>query len=191
MARTRTEALFRIAMLVKGIDGALELIGGVLLLVVSQAAVQRVITDVVTHDLLGPPDGSLTRHFVAGTAEFASGDRTFAVLYLLLHGAIKVALVVALVRHWLPAYPSPSSCSGCSSSTIYRTRPAGALPLLAVVDIAVIVLVIRECRVAPAEPQLRTLTARATTSTTTAIAIPPAPSSAISPSATAAGRRWG
>lgn len=149
MARTRTEALFRIAMLVKGIDGALELIGGVLLLVVSQAAVQRVITDVVTHDLLGPPDGSLTRHFVAGTAEFASGDRTFAVLYLLLHGAIKVALVVALVRHWLPAYPVAIVVLGLFVVyEIYRATQTGSvlLPLLAVVDIAVIVLVIREYR---------------------------------------------
>jgi uncharacterized membrane protein len=149
VARTRTEALFRIAMLVKGIDGALELIGGVLLLVVSQAAVQRVITDVVTHDLLGPPDGSLTRHFVAGTAEFASGDRTFAVLYLLLHGAIKVALVVALVRHWLPAYPVAIVVLGLFVVyEIYRATQTGSvlLPLLAVVDIAVIVLVIREYR---------------------------------------------
>ena len=149
MARTRTEALFRIAMLVKGIDGALELIGGVLLLVVSQAAVQRVITDVVTHDLLGPPDGSLTRHFVAGTAEFASGDRTFAVFYLLLHGAIKVALVVALVRHWLPAYPVAIVVLGLFVVyEIYRATQTGSvlLPLLAVVDIAVIVLVIREYR---------------------------------------------
>ena len=97
MVRPRTELLFRIAMAVKGIDGLIELIGGITLLLVSQAEVQKVIAAVVTRDLLGPPDGSLARHFVAGTAEFASGDRTFAVLYLLLHGVLKVALVIALL----------------------------------------------------------------------------------------------
>lgn len=41
MVRGRTEVLFRIAMAVKGIDGAVELIGGILLLLVSQTEVQK------------------------------------------------------------------------------------------------------------------------------------------------------
>src|SRR4029077_10995410 len=101
------------------------------------------------HDLLGPPDGSLTRHFVAGTAEFASGDPTFAVLYLLLHGAIKVALVVALVRQWLPAYPVAIVVLGLFVVyEIYRATQTGSvlLPLLAVGDIGGIILVIRADR---------------------------------------------
>ena len=68
MAVSRSERLFRIAMAVKGIDGLLELVGGITLLLVSQAAVQKAITAVVARDLLGPPDGSLARHFVAGTS---------------------------------------------------------------------------------------------------------------------------
>lgn len=149
MVRGRTEVLFRIAMVVKGIDGAVELIGGILLLLVSQTEVQKVIAAVVTHDLFGPSDGSLSRHFVAGTAEFASGDRTFAVLYLLLHGAIKVALVIALLRHWLPAYPVAVVVLGAFVIyEIYRSTQTGSvlLPLLAVLDILVIALVIREYR---------------------------------------------
>jgi uncharacterized membrane protein len=150
VARIRTEVLFRIAMAFKGIDGAIELIGGVLLLVVSQAEVQKLIAAVVTHDLLGPADGSLSRHFVAGTAEFASGDRTFAVIYLLLHGMIKVALVVALLRHWLPAYPVAVVVLGAFVVyEVYRATQTGSvlLPFLAALDIAVIALVIREYRV--------------------------------------------
>ena len=149
MVRPRTELLFRIAMAVKGIDGLIELIGGITLLLVSQAEVQKVIAAVVTHDLLGPPDGSLARHFVAGTAEFASGDRTFAVLYLLLHGVLKVALVIALLRHWLPAYPVAIVVLGLFVVyELYRATQTGSvlLPVLAVVDIAVIVLVVREYR---------------------------------------------
>jgi len=149
MARTRTELLFRIAMVVKGLDGLIELVGGITLLLVSQAEVQKVIAAVVTRDLLGPPDGSLTRHFVAGTAEFASGSRTFAVLYLLLHGVLKLGLVIALLRHWLPAYPVAVVVLGLFVVyELYRATQTGSvlLPVLALVDVAVIVLVVREYR---------------------------------------------
>src|SRR6478735_12763894 len=149
MAVSRSERLFRIAMAVKGIDGLLELVGGITLLLVSQAAVQKVIAAVVTRDLLGPPDGSLTRHFVAGTAEFASGSRTFAVLYLLLHGVLKLGLVIALLRHWLPAYPVAVVVLGLFVVyELYRATQTGSvlLPVLALVDVAVIVLVVREYR---------------------------------------------
>ena len=149
MAVSRSERLFRIAMAVKGLDGLIELIGGITLLLVSQAEVQRVIAAVVTRDLLGPPDGSLTRHFVAGTAEFASGNRTFAVLYLLLHGVLKVGLVIALLRHWLPAYPVAIVVLGLFVVyELYRATQTGSvlLPVLALVDVAVIALVVREYR---------------------------------------------
>jgi uncharacterized membrane protein len=149
VVRPRTELLFRIAMAFKGIDGLVELIGGITLLLVSQAAVQKVIAAVVTHDLLGPPDGSLTRHFVEGTAEFASGNRTFVVLYLLLHGVIKVALVIALLRHWLPAYPVAMVVLGLFVLyELYRATQTGSvlLPVLAALDVVVIALVVREYR---------------------------------------------
>jgi uncharacterized membrane protein len=143
------ERLFRIAMAFKGIDGLVELVGGITLLLVSQAEVQKVIAAVVTRDLLGPPDGSLARHFVAGTAEFASGNRTFAVAYLLLHGVLKVGLVIALLRHWLPAYPVAIAVLGLFVVyELYRATQTGSvlLPVLAVVDVAVIALVVREYR---------------------------------------------
>jgi uncharacterized membrane protein len=139
---SRSERLFRIAMAVKGIDGLLELVGGITLLLVSQAEVQKAITAVVARDLLGPPDGSLARHFVAGTAEFASGN-------LLLHGVLKVGLVVALLRHWLPAYPVAIVVLGAFVVyEVYRATQTGSvlLPVLAVVDVAVIALVVREYR---------------------------------------------
>jgi hypothetical protein len=69
----RTERLFKAALILKGLDGAAELAGAVVLLLIPAAAVHRLVADVVSRDLLGPPDGFLTRHLVAGTAEFGSG----------------------------------------------------------------------------------------------------------------------
>ncbi len=150
-----TERLFRIAMVVKGIDGAVELIGAITLLLVSGGTVQTLINDIISRDLLGPPDGSLARHFVAGTVEFASGDRTFAVVYLGLHGVVKLLLVIALLRKIRPAYPVAVVVLGLFVAyEVYRATQTGSvlLPFLAALDVAIIVLVIREYRGLPATP---------------------------------------
>jgi uncharacterized membrane protein len=143
----RTERLFKVALLVKGIDGAAELVGALVLVLVSGATVQRLVAEVLAHDLLGSPDGSLARHFVAGTSEFVSGDRTFAVLYLGLHGVVKLALVVALLRKWRPAFPVAVVVLGAFVVyEIVRAVHTGSivLPFLAALDVAIIVLVVRE-----------------------------------------------
>jgi uncharacterized membrane protein len=141
------DRLFRIALVVKGVDGALELIGAVVLLVISGQAVHRLVADVLARDLIGPPDGTLARHLVAGTDEFASGNRTFAVAYLGLHGVVKLLLVVALLRRWTPAYPvAVVVLAVFVVYEIYRAVHTGSivLPFLAALDVAIIVLVVRE-----------------------------------------------
>lgn len=142
-----TERLFRIALLVKAIDGAAELIGAVILLVVPGSAVHRIVGDILARDLLGRPDGTLARHFVAGTSEFVSGNRSFAVLYLGLHGVLKLVLVVALLRKWLPAYPVAVLVLGAFVVfEVLRAIHTGSLvlPFLAALDVAIIAMVIRE-----------------------------------------------
>jgi uncharacterized membrane protein len=145
----RTERLFRVAVAIKGIDGLTELVAAIVLLIVPTAFVQSVVEGVLARDLLGPPDGSLARHFVAGTAEFASGNRTFAVVYLGLHGILKLAMVVALLRKWVRAYPVVVAVLVVFVAyELYRAFHTGSivLPVLAAIDIAIIVLVIREYR---------------------------------------------
>ena len=147
--------LFRLAVLFKGLDGAVEAVAAVVLLLLPGQDVPRLVADVVMRDLLGPPDGTLARHVVAGTAEFASGDRGFVVAYLALHGAVKLALAVALLRRWRPAYPAAAVVLGAFVGyEVYRAVRTGSvlLPFLAALDVAVIVLVWREYRRLPARP---------------------------------------
>ena len=145
----RTDRLFRIALLVKAVDGAAELVGALVLLMVPGAALASLVNDIVARDLLGPPDGSLARHFEAGTAEFVSGSRTFAVVYLALHGVVKLALVVALLRRWQPAYPVAALVLGVFVAyELYRATRTGSvlLPFLAALDLAIIWLIVQEYR---------------------------------------------
>ena len=83
------------------------------------------------------------------TAEFASGNRTFAVVYLGLHGIVKLLLVVALLRKIRPMYPVAVVVLGLFVVyEIYRATRTGSvlLPFLAALDVAIIALVIREYR---------------------------------------------
>ena len=114
--RYRQDVLFRVAVLFKGLDGAVELIAALALLLLSRQEVYRLAADVVTHDLLGPPDGTLARRVVASTDAFATGDRTFVVAYLAVHGLIKLGLVVALLRRWRSG-PARWSCRSSRRST--------------------------------------------------------------------------
>lgn len=145
----RTERLFRLAMLVKGVDGAVELLGALAVLAVPSVVVHRLVTDVLARDLLGPADGSLAHRLTAAADTFTNGGRTFAAVYLGLHGVIKLALVVALLRRVRPAYPvAVVILAVFVGYELFRAVRTGSLllPVLAVIDVAVIVLVIREYR---------------------------------------------
>lgn len=144
-----TERLFRVALVVKGVDGAAELLGAVALLVVSGDWMHRVVAVILARDLLGPPDAPPARHLVTAIDDVAGGDRTFVVAYLGLHGLLKLALVWALLRRWLPAYPV--AVGVLALFVVYELVHAWhtgsvLLPFLALLDVAIIVLVLREYR---------------------------------------------
>jgi uncharacterized membrane protein len=143
----RIERLFKAALLIKGVDGAAELIAAVALMLVPGTTLHSLVADVLARDLLGSADGGLARHFVTVTDQFAVGNRTFAVVYLGLHGVVKLALVVALLLKWLPAYPVAIAVLGAFVVyELYRATRTGSilLPVLAVVDIAIMVAIMRE-----------------------------------------------
>ncbi|ANY08038.1 hypothetical protein AFB00_19035 [Pseudonocardia sp. HH130630-07] len=104
---------------------------------------------ILARDLVGPPDGTLARHFVAGTDAVSGDGRTFAVVYLAVHGAIKLVLVAALLRRWLPAYPPAVVVLvlfvGYELVHAWHTGSL-LLPVLALLDVAIIVFVLREYR---------------------------------------------
>jgi uncharacterized membrane protein len=96
---------FEISIIAKGLDGLLELVGGLLLLAVGPSTINRLIVDITQHELSEDPHDLIAArllHFGAGLTGSAVG---FAAVYLLVHGVVKVVLVVALLRNKLWAYP--------------------------------------------------------------------------------------
>ncbi|PWW20996.1 putative membrane protein [Geodermatophilus normandii] len=149
MPGTTTDRLLRAALFLKGLDGAVELLAGLALLVVGPRELDGLPRWVVEHHLLGSPHGALAERFAAGEAALSGGDRTFAVLYLTLHGLVKLGLVVALLRQVLPAYPLAAGVLGVFCAyEVYRAveRDAWSMWAAAALDLAVVVLVLREYR---------------------------------------------
>jgi len=143
-----TDRLFQIAVVLKGIDGGVQLIGGLLLIVIPPAAITGLANAIITRDLLGDPGGTLAQHLQTAASNFAGGGtRLFAIIYLLAHGVIKLALVWALLKRILLAFPV--GVVVLAAFVVYEVWRAVhthsiMLPIFAALDLVIIVLVIRE-----------------------------------------------
>lgn len=98
--------MFRIAVLLKGLDGVLETAAGVTLLVTSPDWIVH-IARVVTWDwLVTHPDGAVAQHLYNSAQHISAGSERFAAIYLLAHGIVKIGLVAALLKDQRWAYPT-------------------------------------------------------------------------------------
>jgi uncharacterized membrane protein len=96
---------FEIVLILKGLDGILEIVGGVLLLTVSKAQLDSVVVALTQHELSEDPHDFIATHLLSAEGQLSRGSQTFAALYLLAHGIVKVVLVAAVLKDKLWAYP--------------------------------------------------------------------------------------
>lgn len=138
---------YEAGIILKGVDGLLELLGGLLLLVVSPREISSVISALTQHELAEDPRDFLAVHLMSSGQHLASGSASFAVAYLWIHGFTKVFLVAALLRNKLWAYPlSIFVLVLFVLYQIYRVSYSHSvgLILLTIFDLAVIWLIWRE-----------------------------------------------
>ena len=96
---------FRIALIVKSLDGLLETVGGILLLAVSQSHLDQLARSLTQGELSRDPHDFIALHLLHSAHSLTTGGRIFGALYLLSHGLIKIVLVVAVLLNKLWAYP--------------------------------------------------------------------------------------
>jgi uncharacterized membrane protein len=99
------DRLFEIGIILKGLDGILETIGGLLLLVVTPATINRLTVLLTQHELSEDPNDFIAGHLLQYAHDLTGSAVTFAAVYLLLHGVTKIVLVAALLRNQIWAYP--------------------------------------------------------------------------------------
>lgn len=97
--------LFRVSLLLKALHSLAELAGGVALYLSSNETILS-LTRAITSNELSEDPNDLVANFLLRSAETLSVDaRTAAAVYLLTHGAVKLYLVVMVLREHRWAYP--------------------------------------------------------------------------------------
>ncbi len=98
-------AVFELGVVLKGIDGLLEVAGAALLLFVSPRQIGRAVELLTQHELSQDPHDAVAGHLVRAARHLSMGETRFASAYLLSHGVVKLVLVWALLTSRLWAYP--------------------------------------------------------------------------------------
>ena len=96
---------FWVGIVLKGLDGTLELIGGALLLFLSPHELNGIAQDIFQHELIEDPHDFLANSALHLTSTLSVSSTLFGAVYLLLHGVAKVILVWAVLRNKFWAYP--------------------------------------------------------------------------------------
>ncbi len=147
--RDLLDQTFEVGIILKGLDGLLEVIGGLLLLLVSPATIDRVVTSLTQHELSEDPHDFLATHLLKTAHGLTGSALLFGAVYLLSHDAVKVILVAALLKNELWAYPWMIIFLGVFIIyQVYRLsfRPSVGLSALTVFDALISGLTFREYR---------------------------------------------
>ena len=149
MARSKIHVAFEVGVILKGLNGLLELISGTLLLVFPPSSLQRFVVGLTQNELSRDPTDFIATHLRAAADHLSVGGKTFAGIYLLSHGVIKAVLVYALIKDKLWAFPwaiGIFAAFGIYQIYRYTINPSGWLLALTVLDVIVILLTWAEWR---------------------------------------------
>ncbi len=143
----RLDRVFRISVALKGLDGLLETIGGVVLLFVSPASINHFVRWITAHELTQDPHDFVARHLLHSASQLSTSSTLYGAVYLLAHGLAKVVLVVLVLRDKLWAYPWMIALLGAFIVyQLYRmtSKPSAGLAALTLFDAFVVWLTWRE-----------------------------------------------
>ena len=141
--------LFEIGIIGKGLDGAAELLGGLLLLWASPDRIRRLAIVLTQGELSEDPHDLIATRILHSANGLTGSAVRFGAIYLLAHGAVKVVLVIALLLDKLWAYPwMIGVLSLFIGYQLYRIalHPSAGLIALTTFDVFVLALTTREYR---------------------------------------------
>lgn len=142
------DKVFEGGIIIKGIDGALELIGGFLVLFISPATLHNFITFITQRELLEDPHDFVANLLLHATSTYSNSGRTFLVVYLWIHAAIKLIAVIGILKNQLWAYPFSLVTLGLlvvyQLYDIFMVKASIGMILLTIFDIFIVWLIWRE-----------------------------------------------
>lgn len=143
------DVVFLVGVFFKGLDGLVELIGGVLILFLSPAGLTSVARSLTAGELLEDPHDIIANLLLKGARQLDAQGTFVIALFLLIHGVVKVAIVISLIVGATRIYPW--AIGALSILTIVQivdfvVKPSIGVALLTLMDFVVIVLTWREWR---------------------------------------------
>ena len=96
--KTLLHWLFRIGIAFKGLDGLMELVGGFLFVFFSRDAMSDFVERNTRPVLQWDPDNLIAHSLRHAFDQMSAGGKVFVAIYLLGHGAVKMLVVVGLLR---------------------------------------------------------------------------------------------
>lgn len=96
---------FEMSLLIKGIDGALEALGGVLFLFINPDRLNALIRFLTLREISEDPNDYIANMLITLSQGFSVSLQNFVAVYLFTHGISKVLLVFLLQMKKLWAYP--------------------------------------------------------------------------------------
>jgi uncharacterized membrane protein len=141
--------LFRAGIWLKGIDGALEALAGLVLAFTSYEAIRNIFTFVAGTELAETPHDWFLTQVLHGAHGALAYSKSFWATLFIVHGATKVFLAIELWREQLWAYPAAVAIF--SLFVIYQVyhmvyMPSILLDIITLLDIAFIFLTVHEYR---------------------------------------------
>jgi uncharacterized membrane protein len=133
----------------KGLGALIEVVSGVVLLKISPQAINQIAMIFIAQELSEPRHDFILRHLRHMFESLGASGKHFASLYLLSHGAVKLVLVIELLRNKLWAYPLMmlvlTTFVGYQAYRFALTHSV-AMVLLTIFDLAIMALTWSEYR---------------------------------------------
>ncbi len=99
------DIVFLASLTVKGLDGLVELVGGVLLLIFKQPQILHSVTIITSNELLEDPHDFIANLLIHTAGGLTDAMRYFVAIYLLVHAAVKLISVIGIILNKMWAYP--------------------------------------------------------------------------------------
>lgn len=96
---------FKISLVLKGLDGLMEIIGGLALVLIRPAQIERWSHRLTDSTLAHNPHSFWAGHVAGWASSVGKGSLLFGAIYLLSHGIVKLFVVVQVWRNHSWAYP--------------------------------------------------------------------------------------
>jgi uncharacterized membrane protein len=147
--RTATDKAFRASLYLKGLDGLLEILGGILLLIISPEQINHLARWLTQGELSEDPHDFIANHILKTAHDLTGASLAFGAAYLLSHGIVKIVLIVEVLRDHLWAYIGLIGVT--SLFVIYQVyrmtvKFSASLLLLTLFDLLIIYLTQKEYR---------------------------------------------